>query len=53
MLDEKERKVLLETKIRNLKRRHAKFMQHADLTDEALEVGREIKACEAELKMLQ
>ena len=42
MLNDKEKRVLEETHLRNLKRRYAKLIQHADLTDEALEVKKEI-----------
>ena len=47
-----ERKVFLETKLRNLKRKHSKLAPHADLTDEYFEVGEEIKKIENELKLM-
>ena len=53
MLTVKERKVFIETKIRNLKRKQARLAQHSSLTDEYFETGKEIESCERELKMLQ
>ena len=47
-----ETKVFLETKLRNLKRKHAKLVQHADLTDEYIEIGKEIEYIENELKLM-
>ena len=47
-----ERRTLLETRLRNLKRKHAKLANHAELEDEYFEIGREIGAVEAELKRI-
>lgn len=47
-----ERKYLLKTRLRNLKRKHAKLMQHADLIDEAIEIDREIKSIEQQIQEL-
>ena len=44
-----ERKVFLQTKLRNLKRKHARLSMHADLADEYFEIGKEIKEIEKEL----
>ena len=44
-----ERKVFLQTKLRNLKRKHAKLGQHAELTEEYFEIKKEIEAIESEL----
>lgn len=44
-----ERKVYLQTKLRNLKRKYAKIIQHADLGEEAIEIKCEIDAIEREL----
>ncbi|MBQ2832901.1 hypothetical protein [Methanobrevibacter sp.] len=49
----KEEKVYMKTKIRNLKRKHAKLIQHAELIDETLEVEKEIQSYEKQLEMLQ
>lgn len=46
-----ERRVLLETRLRNLKRRHVRLLQHADLMEEARETKREISEIESELAM--
>lgn len=48
-MDEKQKKVFIETKIRNLERRYSKLVQHADLTDEALEVKDMIAHLEKQL----
>lgn len=47
-----ETKIFLQTKLRNLKRKHAKLSNHADLTDEYLEIGKEIKDVENQLELL-
>lgn len=44
-----ERKVYLRTKLRNLKRKYAKVIQHADLGEEAIELKAEIDSIEREL----
>ena len=44
-----ERQVLMETRLRNLKRKHSKLARHADLKDEYFEIGREIASIEDEL----
>ena len=49
MLSIKEKKVLNETKLRNLKRKYAKMIQHADLLDECAELKSEINRLEKEL----
>ena len=49
MLSEKEMKCLNETRLRNLKRRYAKVIQHADLTPEAEKIQHEIQTIENQL----
>ena len=44
-----ERKVFLQAKLRNLKRRFAKIAQHSDLIDEARQIKKEIDSIEDEL----
>ena len=51
LLSERELRVLKETRLRNLKRKYAKLIQHADLTDEAFEVQKEISYLEKELSL--
>ena len=51
MLSEREQKTLKETRLRNLKRRHAKLIQHADLTNECEKVESEIRSLENELSV--
>ena len=49
MLSEKETRVLNETKLRNLKRKYSRIIQHADLTNEAENIQKEIKTIENQL----
>ena len=49
MLSEKEQRVLKETRLRNLKRKYSKLIQHADLTPEAEKIQHEIQTIENEL----
>ena len=51
-MDEKERKVLLQTRLRNLKRRYSKVIQHADLGEEAIELKSKIDGLKRELDRL-
>ena len=53
ILSEKERRVLKQTRLRNLKRRYAKMKEHSDLTEETIEIKADIDALERELKQLQ
>ena len=50
MLSEKEQKTLNETRLRNLKRRKAKLLQHASLIDEAIETQKMINELENQLQ---
>lgn len=52
-MEDKERKVLLEVKLRNLKRRYAKLVQHSSLLQEALELKHEIDEIDAQITELQ
>ena len=47
-----EHKVFLETRLRNLKRKQAKMIQHSDLIEEAIEIDREIKSIEKQIAEL-
>ena len=49
VLSDKEKKVLMQTRLRNLKRRYAKMIQHADLLEECIELKAEIDGIEREL----
>ena len=51
-MEDKEKKVFLETRLRNLKRKHTKLAQHADLTDEYFEISKEIESVEHELTLI-
>lgn len=48
-LPDKEQIFLKKTKLRNLKRKYAKIIQHADLNEEAIELKAEIDGVEREL----
>ena len=52
-LPEKERKTLLKTRLRNMKRKYAKITQHADLGEEAIELKCEIDSLEREIKAMK
>lgn len=45
-----ERKVCLETRLRNLKRRYAKMIQHPDLVEECIELKADIDHITRELQ---
>jgi len=49
MMNDRERKVYLEAKLRNLKRKFSKLIQHSDLLQETLEIKKEIDKIENEL----
>ena len=51
-MNDKERKAFLKAKVRNLKRKCAKVVQHADLNEEAIELKAEIDGLERELKLM-
>lgn len=51
-MEDRERKVLLETRVRNLKRKHAKMIRHSDLIEEAIEIDSEIKSIEKQIAEL-
>ena len=44
-----DEKVLKETRLRNLKRRYSKVVQHADFAEEAIELKAEIDGIELQL----
>ena len=44
-----QRKVYLQTRLRNLKRKYAKILQHPDLNEEAIDLKADIDAIEREL----
>lgn len=52
-MEVKERKVLLEVKLRNLKRKYSKLVQHSSLVQEALEIKKEIDEIESQITELQ
>ena len=48
-MEDKERKVYLKTKLRNLKRKYSKMIRHSDLIEECIELKAEIDGIEREL----
>lgn len=48
-----EKTVYLQTRLRNLKRKYAKLVQHGDLAEEAIELKADIDQIERELAMTQ
>ena len=51
-MNDQERKTLLKTRLRNLKRKYAKMVNHADLIEEAIELKADIDSIERELKLM-
>ena len=52
-MNDRERKPFLKAKLRNLKRKYAKIIQHADFAEEAIELKAEIDGIERDLNNLQ
>ena len=52
IMNDRELKVYLETKLRNLKRSYAKLVNHADMIEECIELKAEIDGIERELKLI-
>lgn len=48
-MNQKEKRIFLETKLRNLRRKYAKMIQHSDLLEECIELKAEIDGIEREL----
>lgn len=51
-MTDKERQVFLKAKLRNLKRKYNKMIQHADLIEECIELKSEIDGIERKLKLM-
>ena len=50
-MNAKEEKVFKETKLRNLKRKYSKMIQHSDLGEDAIDLKCEIDSLERELNL--
>ena len=48
-----QRKVMLEARLRTLKRKYAKLSQYSSLVEEVLEIQKEIQSLESEIAALQ
>lgn len=53
LMEYNEKRVCLQARLRNLKRKSAKLSQHADLQEEYDEIDNEIKLIEKELQDLR
>ena len=51
-MSDRERKAYLQARRRNLKRKYAKHLKHADLIEETIEVKADLDAVERELKLM-
>lgn len=51
-MNQRERKVFLETKLRNLRRLYSKMKEHPDLTEDSLKIQAEIEWFEKELESI-
>ena len=49
-LSDKEMKVLLRARLRNLKRKYAKLIQHSEITEQCLELKSDIDNLERQLQ---
>ena len=49
-MEHNQKRVYLETRLRNLKRKYAKIAAHADLGEQAIELKAEIDGIERELQ---
>ena len=49
-MTDKEYRVYLETRLRNLKRKYSRLIQHSDLTDATKQTQKEIQEIEAQLQ---
>ena len=52
-MNDKEKRVYLETRLRNLKRQYSKVIQHSDLVEEAIDLKADIDNIERELYNLR
>jgi len=52
-LSNKEKKALLNARLRNMKRKYAKIAQHADLGEEAIELKADIDSLEREIQAMK
>ena len=52
-MSDRERKAYLKARLRNLKRKYAKLVQHSSLVQEALELKKEIDEIDTQITKLQ
>jgi len=51
-MNDKEKKVYLQTRLRNIKRKYAKILQHSEFNEEAIELKAEMDQIEKEIKFM-
>jgi hypothetical protein len=51
-MNDKEKKVYLQTRLRNIKRKYAKILQHAEFNEEAIDLKAEMDQIEKEIKFM-
>ena len=51
-LSRQEQRTMKRARLRNMKRKYARIIQHADLTETAIELKADIDALERELKLM-
>ena len=52
-MEDREKKTYLQAKLRNLKRKYAKIIQHSDLMEQAIELKSEIDSIDKEIKFME
>ena len=51
-MNDKEKKVLLETRLRNLKKSYARMIQHPEMVEQCIELKADIDYCKKELEQI-
>ena len=52
-LSNKEKKAMLKARLRNMKRRYAKMIQHPDLAEECIELKCDVDSLEREIQAMK
>ena len=53
LLSDKEKKTMLQARLRNMKRKYSKIKEHADLTEQAIDLKAEIEGLQREIDHMQ
>ena len=51
-MNDKEKKVYLETRLRNLKKSYARMIQHPEMVEQCIELKADIDYCKKELEQI-